>query len=78
MRKVAAAVLMQHQIGEVFDAIVTGASPKGIYARILRPPVDGRVMRGDQGLRVGEKILVKLLSADPERGFIDFARVSDR
>jgi exoribonuclease-2 len=78
MRKVAAAVLMQHRIGEVFDAIVTGASEKGIYARIIRPPVDGRVMRGEQGLRVGEKIQVKLLSADPERGFIDFGRVGER
>src|SRR5260221_11673727 len=78
MRKVAAAVLMQHRIGEVFDAIVTGASEKGIFARIIRPPVDGRVMRGEQGLRVGEKIRVKLLSAEPARGFIDFGRVSDR
>ena len=75
MRKVAAAVLMQSRIGEVFDAIVTGASEKGIFARIIRPPVDGRVMRGEQGLRVGEKIQVKLLSADPERGFIDFSRI---
>jgi exoribonuclease-2 len=78
MRKVAAAVLMQHRIGEVFDAIVTGASEKGVFARIIRPPVDGRVMRGEQGLRVGEKLQVKLLSADPERGFIDFGRVGDR
>src|SRR6266436_1236012 len=75
MRKVAAAVLMQHRIGEVFDAIVTGVTPKGIFARVLRPPVDGRVMRGERGLRVGEKIRVKLLSADPVRGFIDFERV---
>src|SRR6267154_4191871 len=78
LRKVAAAVLMQSRIGEVFDAIVTGASEKGIYARTIRPPVDGRVMRGEQGLRVGEKIRVKLLSADPERGFIDFARIGNR
>ena len=78
MRKVAAAVLMQHRIGEVFDAIVTGVSPKGIFARILKPPVDGRVMRGEQGLLVGEKIQVKLLSAEPERGFIDFGRVGER
>lgn len=78
MRKVAAAVLMQNRIGDVFDAIVTGASEKGIFARIIRPPVDGRVMRGEQGLRVGEKIQVKLLSADPARGFIDFGRVGDR
>ena len=78
MRKVAAAVLMQHRIGEVFDAIVTGATEKGIFARIIRPPVDGRVMRGEEGLRVGEKIRVKLLSAEPERGFIDFGRVDQR
>lgn len=75
MRKVAAAVLMQNRIGEVFDAIVTGVTPKGIFARVLRPPVDGLVVRGEQGLRVGEKIQVKLLSADPQRGFIDFGRV---
>ncbi|HMG75358.1 MAG TPA: RNB domain-containing ribonuclease [Pyrinomonadaceae bacterium] len=77
MRKVAAAILMRDRIGEVFDAIVTGVTPKGIFARVLRPPVDGRVVRGEQGLRVGEKTRVKLLSADPERGFIDFQRVGD-
>ncbi len=75
MRKVAAAVLMQKRIGEVFDAIVTGVTPKGTFARMIRPPVDGRIMRGEHGLRVGEKISVKLLDADPERGFIDFGRV---
>jgi ribonuclease R len=76
MRKVGAAVLMQKRIGEVFDAIVTGATPKGIFARIIKPPVDGRIMRGEQGLRVGEKISVKLLDTNPQRGFIDFGRVS--
>jgi exoribonuclease-2 len=76
MRKVGAAVLMQKRIGEVFDAIVTGATPKGIFARIIKPPVDGRIMRGEQGLRVGEKISVKLLDTDPQRGFVDFGRVS--
>jgi exoribonuclease-2 len=74
MRKVGAAVVMQKRIGEVFDAIVTGVSPKGIFARLINPPVDGRVMRGEQGLRLGEKIRVKLLDTDPQRGFIDFAR----
>ena len=74
MRKVGAAVLMQKRIGEVFDAIVTGVSPKGTFARLIKPPVDGRVMRGEEGLRVGEKISVKLLGADPQRGFIDFGR----
>jgi exoribonuclease-2 len=75
MRKVAAALLLRNQIGQEFDAIVTGVSEKGTYARILTPPVDGRVERGEQGLRVGEKTRVRLLSTDPERGFIDFARV---
>jgi ribonuclease R len=75
MRKVGAAVLMQKRIGEVFDAIVTGVSPKGSFARLIKPPVDGRIMRGEQGLRIGEKISVKLLNADPQRGFIDFGRV---
>jgi exoribonuclease-2 len=74
MRKVAAALLLRNQIGKQFEAIVTGASEKGTYARIIRPPVDGRVMRGEQGLRVGDKTRVRLLSTDPERGFIDFAR----
>lgn len=75
MRKVAAAILMRDRIGELFDAIVTGVTPKGIFARVLRPPVDGLVVRGEQGLRVGDKVRVKLLSADPERGFIDFGRI---
>jgi VacB/RNase II family 3'-5' exoribonuclease len=75
MRKVAAAVLLEHRVGEQFDAIVTGVTPKGTFARLMKPPVDGRIMRGEHGLRVGEKVRVKLLSTDPERGFIDFGRV---
>jgi exoribonuclease-2 len=78
MRKVAAAVLLEHRIGEEFDAIVTGVTPKGTFARLVKPPVDGRVMRGESGLRVGEKVRVRLLATDPRRGFIDFARIDDR
>ncbi|HEY3038803.1 MAG TPA: RNB domain-containing ribonuclease [Pyrinomonadaceae bacterium] len=74
MRKVAAAVLLEDRIGEEFKAIVTGVTEKGTFARIISPPVDGRVMRGERGLRVGEKVRVRLLSTDPEQGFIDFAR----
>ncbi len=74
MRKVAAAVLLQDRIGEEFKAIVTGVTDKGTFARIVSPPVDGRVMRGERGLRVGETVRVRLLSTDPARGFIDFAR----
>lgn len=72
VRKEAAAASFSSHIGESFDAIVTGASPKGTYVRIVTPPVEGRVMRGEQGLDVGDKTRVKLLSTDPSRGFIDF------
>jgi exoribonuclease-2 len=74
MRKVAAAVLLHDRIGERFDAIVTGVTPKGTFVRALRPPVDGRVVRGEQGLLVGAKVAVKLLATDAARGFIDFGR----
>lgn len=73
MRKVVAATVMQRHVGESFDAIVTGITPSGTFARILRPPVDGRIEQGQQGLNVGQKIGVRLLSADPRTGFIDFA-----
>ncbi len=73
MRKVVAATVMQRHVGEHFDAIVTGVTPSGTFARILRPPVDGRIEQGERGLNVGEKINVRLLSADPRTGFIDFA-----
>jgi VacB/RNase II family 3'-5' exoribonuclease len=74
MRKVAAAVLLREKIGQEFSSIVTGVTEKGTFARLISPPVDGRVMRGEHGLRVGEKVRVRLLDTDPERGFIDFAR----
>ncbi len=75
VRKSAAALLLSARLGEEFEALVTGASAKGTWARALRPPVEGRVVRGDDGLDVGDRVRVKLLSTDVERGFIDFARV---
>ena len=78
MRKVAASVLLQPRIGEVFDAIITGASPKGTYARLLNFPAEGRIVRSAQGLDVGDKARVKLLSVDMERGFIDFERANGK
>ena len=74
MRKIVAATVMKRHIGENFDAIVTGVTASGTFARILRPPVDGRIERGERGLSVGDKVNVRLLSADPNTGFIDFAR----
>jgi len=75
MRKVAAAVFMADRVGDEFKAIVTGVTPKGTFARIIKPPVDGMIVKREQGLKVGQQIRVKLLSTDPEQGFIDFAAV---
>lgn len=72
IRKIAAAVLLTPRIGETFDAIVTGVADKGTFARLLRPPAEGRVVRGEQGLDVGDRIRVRLLDTAPMRGFIDF------
>jgi len=72
MRKAAAACLMRRRIGETFDGLVTGASDKGTWARIFNPPVEGRIERNAKGLDVGDRVQVKLIHADPEKGFIDF------
>lgn len=72
-RKAAAACVMTSHIGEEFDGIVTGASNKGTWARVLDPPFEGRVERGFEGLDVGDRVRLRLLSTDVERGFIDFA-----
>ena len=74
MRKAASACLLGDRIGQEFDGIVTGASLKGTWVRVFDPPVEGRVEQGGEGLDVGDQVRVKLLRADPERGFIDFAR----
>jgi exoribonuclease-2 len=72
VRKSAAALVVASRIGEQFDGIVTGASAKGTYVRVSTPPIEGRVMRGDRGLDVGDHVRVTLAGVDVERGFIDF------
>ena len=74
--KSAAAILLESRIGERFDAIVTGASDKGTWVRLLNPPIEGRLERGFEGLDVGNKLRVQLVRTDVERGYIDFKRVS--
>ena len=74
VRKSAAALLLEHRIGERFEGLVTGAAEKGTWVRILHPAVEGRVVRGGARLDVGDRVTVELVSTDVERGFIDFAR----
>ena len=76
MRKIVAATFLSGRVGETFDALVTGVSPKGTYVRVNNPPVEGRVVRGEAGLDVGEKVRVRLIGTIPERGFIDFVRAN--
>jgi exoribonuclease-2 len=75
VRKSAAALLLESRIGQRFDAVVTGASEKGTWVRIFDPPAEGKLVHGFDGLEVGDKLRVKLISTDVERGFIDFVRV---
>jgi exoribonuclease-2 len=75
MSKRLAASAMQNRIGAIFDAVVTGASPKGTFVRVLQPHVEGLLAQGQQGADVGDKFRVKLIRVDVQRGFIDFARV---
>ncbi len=75
VRKSAAAMLLEHRIGEQFDAIVTGAAAKGTWARLLTIPVEGRVVHGFEGLDVGNRIRVQLTFVDVDRGYIDFKKV---
>jgi len=74
MLKRMAAVALAPRVGQTFSAVVTGATPKGVFVRVLDPPVEGRVLRGEEGLDVGDRLRVKLIGTDPERGFIDFGR----
>jgi VacB/RNase II family 3'-5' exoribonuclease len=73
VRKSAGAALLLNRIGETFDAIVTGASDKGTWVRVLHPPVEGKVVRGERGLDVGDRCRVKLVEVSVPNGWIDFA-----
>ena len=73
--KSAAALLLESRIGEQFDAVVTGASDKGTWVRLLNMPVEGKLVSGFEGLDVGDQVRVQLISINVERGFIDFKKV---
>jgi ribonuclease R len=75
VRKAASALWLSDRIGEEFEAVVTGASRKGTWVRLCRPPIEGKLDRGFEGLDVGDRLRVRLASTDVERGFIDFVRI---
>jgi VacB/RNase II family 3'-5' exoribonuclease len=72
MQKRVAAVALAGSIGKSFHGVITGASDKGVYVRVFDPPVEGKVVRGEQGLDVGDTVEVTLLHTDPQHAFIDF------
>jgi exoribonuclease-2 len=74
MQKRIAAVAMANRVGETFDSIVTGVNEHGSFVRTLRPPVEGMLVRGQQGVDVGDRLRVTLVRTDPAHGYIDFAR----
>jgi VacB/RNase II family 3'-5' exoribonuclease len=78
VRKTAAALLLRDRIGETFDGIVTGANDKGTFVRIVKPPAEGMVVKNHAGFDVGDRVRVKLVGADPNRGFIDFEGQGER
>ena len=77
MRKVAAAVLLSKHIGEIYDGIVTGVTDGGTFARLLKPPAEGKIVESEHGLDVGDQVKLKLVSVDPQQAFIDFACVQN-
>lgn len=76
--KSAAALLLESRIGEQFESIVTGAADKGTWVRLLSVPVEGKLIQGFAGVDIGDRIRVKLLSVDVDKGFIDFQKVGSR
>ncbi len=74
--KSAAAMLLSSRIGDRFDAICTGAADKGTWVRIFRPPIEGRLLYGYEGIDVGHRLTVQLIHTDVEKGHIDFKKVS--
>lgn len=74
MQKRLAAVALAGDIGRHFDGVITGANDKGTFVRIFNPPVEGKIVRGAEGLDVGDTTSVTLSHTDPVHAFIDFTR----
>jgi exoribonuclease R len=68
-------MLLQDRVGESFDAIVTGVNQSGTFARLTHPPAEGRIVHGEHGVDVGDRVRVKLVEVDVAKGYIDFAKL---
>jgi exoribonuclease-2 len=75
MTKRLSAMAMSHRVGETFDAMVTGVTPKGTFVRVQQPHMEGLLIQGGQGLQVGDKLRAKLTRTDVQHGYIDFVKV---
>ena len=75
MKKVAAALMLANQIGHTYDAIITGVTPKGTFARLLSVPAEGRIIHGETTCDVGQKIRVRIAGVNPDKGFIDLEKI---
>ncbi len=73
MAKRIAAVALQDRVGQTFRGVISGVTPKGVFVRVFDPPVEGRIVRGEAGADVGDRVQVRLIATDPQRGYIDFA-----
>jgi exoribonuclease-2 len=78
MVKRVAAVALAGSVGKTFHGVITGASDKGTYVRVFDPPVEGKIVKGANGLDVGDTVDVTLLHTDPQHAFIDFAHGDGR
>ena len=72
MRKSEAALLLENRVGTHFDGVVTGSSNHGVWVRIFSPPTEGKLGDLRRNVEVGDRVRVKLVSTNVERGFIDF------
>lgn len=75
VRKSEAALYLQDRVGQKFDAVVTGRTDSATWVRIFTPPAEGMLVNADTSLDVGQKLRVRLVGTDVERGFIDFEPV---
>jgi VacB/RNase II family 3'-5' exoribonuclease len=74
MSKRLSAIAVSNRVGDTFDAMVTGTTPKGTFVRVLQPHMEGLLTQGAQGLHVGDKLRAKLVRTDVQHGFIDFVK----